>query len=102
TDAYVKRFGITPAYCGYTAYDEVYYIADAVHRANSTDPDKLVTALEATNWEGTIGRTGFTGRDDPHTHAMKQGKGWVTGIIVQWQHDKQLTVWPTDIALAKM
>ena len=37
-----KRFGNFPSYCGYTAYDEVYYIADAIKRAGSTDPDKLV------------------------------------------------------------
>ena len=29
-------------------YDEVYYIADAIKRAGSTDPDKMVTALEKT------------------------------------------------------
>ena len=33
--AFVKRFGNTPSYCGYTAYDEVYYIADAIKRAGS-------------------------------------------------------------------
>ena len=36
--AYMKKYGITPAYSGYGAYDEVYYIADAIHRAGSTDP----------------------------------------------------------------
>ena len=40
--AFSKRFGHTPSYCGYTAYDEVYYIADAIKRAGSVDPDKLV------------------------------------------------------------
>ena len=44
--AFAKRFGHTPSYCGYTAYDEVYYIADAIKRAGSVDPDKLVDAME--------------------------------------------------------
>ena len=33
--AFKKRFGNIPSYCGYTAYDEVYYIADAIKRAGS-------------------------------------------------------------------
>jgi len=40
------KFGNFPSYAGYTSYDEVYYIADAVKRAGSTDADKLVEALE--------------------------------------------------------
>ena len=102
TDAYVKRFGITPAYCGYTAYDQVYYIADAVSRAQSTDPDKMVTALEATDWVGTVGRVQFYGKDDQFPHAMKQGADFVPGLLMQWQDGKQMTVWPTSIANAKM
>ena len=34
--AFNKRYGNNPSYCGYTAYDEVYYIADAIKRAGST------------------------------------------------------------------
>ena len=55
-DAFEKKFGNTPSYCGYTAYDDVYIIADAIKRAGSTDSDKLVTAMEATDYVGTIGR----------------------------------------------
>lgn len=100
--AYEKRFGITPAYCGYTAYDEVYYIADAIKRAGSTEPDKLVDALEKTSWQGTIGKVEFYGRDSAFTHAMKVSPEFVAGMLVQWQDGKQLTVWPADIANAKM
>ncbi|MBV9219725.1 MAG: ABC transporter substrate-binding protein, partial [Methylobacteriaceae bacterium] len=74
-----KRFGNYPSYCGYTAYDEVYYIADAVRRAGSTEADKLVDALEKTDYEGTIGRVQFRGRDDAATHALKTGPGVVAG-----------------------
>jgi len=102
TDAYTKRFGITPAYSGYTTYDEVYYIADAVRRAGSTDPDKLVAALEQTNWEGTIGRTQFYGKDDPFTHSLRYGNGTISGLFVQWQDGKQMTVWPANLANAKL
>ncbi|GGI18753.1 ABC transporter substrate-binding protein [Bradyrhizobium guangdongense] len=93
-----KKFGNYPSYAGYTAYDEVYYIADAVKRAGSSDADKLVDALEKTDWEGTIGRVQFYGKDDPFTHSIKYGKGLITGLMLQWQDGKQSAVWPKDVA----
>jgi branched-chain amino acid transport system substrate-binding protein len=93
-----KKFGNYPSYAGYTAYDEVYYVADAVKRAGSTDADKLVDALEKTDWEGTIGRVQFYGKDDPFTHSIKYGKGLITGLMLQWQDGKQSAVWPKDVA----
>ncbi len=96
--AYSKKFGITPAYSGYGAYDDVYLIADAVHRAGGTDPDKMVAALETANVIGSVGRIQFFGRDDALTHAMKYGPGLVTGLVVQWQDGKQVAVWPAAVA----
>jgi len=96
--AYLKKYGITPAYSGYTAYDDVFMIADAVRRAGGTDPDKMVTALEATDYVGTVGRVQFFGKDDPFTHAMKYGTDLVSGLVVQWQDGKQVAVWPPAVA----
>ena len=96
--AYMKKYGITPAYSGYTAYDDVFIIADAVRRAGGTDPDKMVTALEATDYVGTVGRVQFFGKDDPFTHALKYGKDFVSGLVVQWQDGKQVAVWPPAVA----
>ena len=93
-----KRYGNYPSYAGYTAYDEVYYIADAVKRAGSIEADKLVAALEKTDWEGTIGRVQFYGKDDPFTHSIKYGKGLITGLMLQWQGGKQTAVWPKEVA----
>ena len=53
-EAFKSKFGNYRSYCGYTAYDEVYFIAEAVRRAKSLDSDKLVTALEQTDFVGTI------------------------------------------------
>ena len=98
TEGFKKRFGNFPSYAGYTSYDEVYYIADAIHRAGSTDADKLVAALEKTDWEGTIGRVQFYGKNDQFTHSIKYGKGLITGLMLQWQDGKQITVWPKEVA----
>lgn len=96
--AYIKKYGITPAYSGYGAYDDVFLIADAVRRAGGTDPDKMVAALEATDYVGTVGRIQFFGKDAPFTHAIKYGKDYVSGLVVQWQDGKQVAVWPPAVA----
>ncbi len=100
--AFQKRFGNFPSYCGYTAYDEVYYIADAIHRAGSTDSDKLVAALEKTDWVGTIGRIQFMGKDSPNPHSLKVGAGTITGLMLQWQDGKQVNLWPAALAKGKL
>jgi branched-chain amino acid transport system substrate-binding protein len=97
-----KKFGNYPSYAGYTSYDEVYYIADAVKRAGSTDADKLVDALEKTDWVGTIGRIQFYGKQDEFTHSIKYGKGLITGLMLQWQDGKQVAVWPKEVAKGQL
>ena len=101
-EGFKKKFGNYPSYAGYTSYDEVYYIADAVKRAGSTDADKLVDALEKTDWEGTIGRIQFYGRQDEFTHSIKYGKGLITGLMLQWQDGKQVSVWPKEVAKGQL
>jgi branched-chain amino acid transport system substrate-binding protein len=102
-EAYIKKHGVTPAYVGYTSYDMVHVVAEAIERAGgSTDPDKLVTALEATDHVGTVGRIQFYGRDHQFTHAIKYGPGLVTTVAIQWQSGKQICVWPADKCKAKI
>jgi len=100
--AFNKRFGNNPSYCGYTAYDEVYYIADAIKRAGSDDPDKLVAALEKTDYVGTIGRVKFKGKDTTNPHAMEIGSDTITGLMLQWQNGKQVNLWPAKVANGKV
>jgi len=100
--AYKAKFGKDPAYTGYTAYDDVYIIADAIKRAGSTDPDKMVAELEKTDYVGTIGRVKFYGKNDQFTHGLVYGPDAVSGIVFQWQDGKQVTVWPAKIAQGKL
>jgi branched-chain amino acid transport system substrate-binding protein len=100
--AFKARFGTTPAYTGYTAYDEVYIITEAIQRAGSTDPDRMVAEMEKTKFEGTIGNIEFYGKDDEFTHGIKSGPGYVTGLVFQWQNAKQVAVWPAKIAEGKL
>jgi branched-chain amino acid transport system substrate-binding protein len=101
-EAYKSKFGNYPSYCGYTAYDEVYFIAEAAHRAGSLDSDKLVTALEQTDFVGTIGRVQFLPKGDPHVHGLRTGGNGIKGLVMQWQKGKEVTVWPSNLANGQM
>jgi branched-chain amino acid transport system substrate-binding protein len=100
--AFKAKYGNNPSYCGYTAYDEVYYLADAIKRGGSTDSDKLVDALEKTDYVGTVGRVQFKGKDSPNPHALKIGEGTITGLMLQWQNGKQVNLWPANVANGKL
>lgn len=97
-EAYEKRYGATPSYSGYSSYDAILVLADAIRRSKSTDADKIVAALEKTDLVGTQGRYQFYGRDSEYTHGQKFGKGLVTGLLIQWQDGKQVPIWPESVA----
>jgi len=62
------------------SYDSVYLLADAIRRANSTDPAKIRDALAATrDFEGVTGRISFDENRNP------VGK---PAIIFQFQNGK--------------
>jgi branched-chain amino acid transport system substrate-binding protein len=99
---FLKKYGVTPSYAGYTAYDDVYILAEAFKKAGGTDADKVVDAMEQTDYVGTIGRVQYLGRDSAFTHGMKIGKGFITGLLVEWKDGKQVTVWPKDVAVGPL
>ena len=101
-EAFKTKFGNYPSYCGYTAYDEVYIIAEAAHRAGSLNSDKLVTAIEQTDFVGTIGRVQFLPKGDPHVHGLRTGGSGIRGLVMQWQKGKEVTVWPSNLANGQM
>jgi branched-chain amino acid transport system substrate-binding protein len=100
--AFQAKFGNFPSYAGYTAYDEVFMITDAIKRAGSTDSDKLVEAMEKTDYESTIGRVQFLPKGDPHVHGLRIGAGYITGLMLQWQDGKQTNLWPKALAQGQL
>ena len=101
-EAFKAKFGNFPSYAGYTSYDDVYIIADAIHRAGSTDGEKLVTAMEATDYVGTIGRVQFKPKDDPLVQGLKIGPGLITGLFLQWHDGAQVNLWPANLSKGKL
>ncbi len=57
-EAYFERFG-DPAYTSAYSYDAVNILAEAIRRAGATDPESLISALEATDHRGVVARWVF-------------------------------------------
>ncbi|MGB6065090.1 MAG: ABC transporter substrate-binding protein [Desulfomonilaceae bacterium] len=98
-DAYKKKYGVTIQACHGPApsYDSVYILAEAIERAKSLDPDKLVTEIKKTDRSGVIGRIKFDDGnqviygDDPTKTAV--------GCVFQWaDKGKRVIVFPKPIA----
>ncbi len=100
--AYLKRFGTTPAAHSFATYDAIYLLKNAVERGDSVEADAIVSALEKADYVGASGRIVFQGPQDPLTHDMRFGEGYVTGVAIQWQNGKQVTVWPPAVATSKL
>ena len=97
-DKYVAKYGHIPAtYTNYATYDGVYILAEATRKVGSLDPDKLVKALEETDWVGVGGRYKFRDRHEPIS-----GPGYIPALFVQWQNGKLAPVWPDEYKTGEM
>lgn len=79
------------------AYESIYILAEAIERAGSLEPDKIVSALEATDRTGVMGRIRFhRGHqvifgNDPTEDAL--------ACIFQWRKDgRRKIVYPLSVA----
>ncbi len=97
-DAYKKKYGLEPeGYGTSSSYMAVYVLKDAIERAGSLDPDKVVDAMKKTDMMGVYGRIKF----DPQTNQIVPSldpKEGAVGTIFQWQAGKRIVVFPQSIA----
>jgi branched-chain amino acid transport system substrate-binding protein len=61
---YEKRFSEPVQIYAPFAYDAVFIAVDAMKRANSTDPAKILAAMPGTDYKGVIGETTFDSKGD--------------------------------------
>jgi branched-chain amino acid transport system substrate-binding protein len=61
---YKERFNIDVDIYAPFAYDAVYVIVDAMKRANSVEPNKILAVMPQTNFEGLIGNIAFEDNGD--------------------------------------
>jgi branched-chain amino acid transport system substrate-binding protein len=85
-EAFKRRFAVdTVLYAPYT-YDAVYLLADAMQRANSIEPARIVQALRATQFNGVHGPIAFDAKGDVVDGAVSlfaypDNKRTVTAVI---------------------
>jgi len=95
-ETYFARFG-DPAYTSAYSYDAVYILADALKRAGGErDADKLVAALEATDYPGVMARWVFN-----KDHHSRYGPGYRVIPILQYLEPGPRgykVIWPPDRA----
>ena len=103
TDEYTKRYGVSPAYDGYSSYDDVHIIADAIKSARA----RRIRTKWCRRWKRPI--TSAPSAACSSTAAMTSiptrsntDKDLSPGVDIQWQNGKQMTVWPRDKANAKI
>jgi branched-chain amino acid transport system substrate-binding protein len=92
-DEFKKVTNRSPVYTAFGANDAVYIYADAVKRAGTTDPDKVIKELEKTNHVGIPGVIQFD-----ETHDVKPGTATYKGpsfLLAQWRDGcKREVVYP--------
>ncbi len=97
-NAYKDRWDIEPEGLGSSSsYMAVYVLKDAIERAGSLDPDKVIAALEKTDMEGVYGRIRFNPKNHQVIPSFDPKEGAV-GSIFQWQDGKRVVIFPKSIA----
>jgi branched-chain amino acid transport system substrate-binding protein len=82
------------------SYDSVYILKEAIERAGSLDGDALVEALEATDYQGAIGRVKF-GADHQAVYGLDPAET-ALGAVFQWKDGKRVPVFPPSVAEAEI
>jgi branched-chain amino acid transport system substrate-binding protein len=89
--AFRERFKKSPTYTAAT-YDGVMLLKRVIEQEGTTDPDKLVAAIEKIEDVATAAVVTF---DKKHDLVWAVGK--TAGIAVQWQDGKKVPFWPPQI-----
>jgi len=102
-DAYLKKFGV-PIEAGHgvaPSYDSVYILAEAIERAGTLDPDKVVAEIQKTDRHGVIGRIKFdAGQQVIYGNDPKET---ACAAVAQFAKDgKRSIVFPAALADSKL
>lgn len=90
--AYQQKFNRAPDYHSAANYATMQVLEAAVKQVGSIDQDKLAATLHKLKLDTIYGRFEVDAR------GVQIG---FTSALLQWQHGKQMLVWPEDVAQAK-
>jgi branched-chain amino acid transport system substrate-binding protein len=91
--SYTKEFGREPVYHAAAGYAGCLIYAEAVRRAGAFDSDKVRETLLALQMRTPFGEYKVDETGFQVAHKM---------VMLQWQDGKKMTVWPDDLAVAKV
>jgi len=93
-DKYVKTHEQFPDPYTTYFYDNLHRLKEAIEKAGSLDPDKVVASLEKTVYAGAAGTYRVLGMDSATPHDVPVGHRGLLGIAAQWQEGKYEIIWP--------
>ena len=98
-DAYRVRYGVEPGvtWVSPVSYQAVYVLADAIRQAGTTEPNRVIAALENTDLESVWGRTKFDLQSHQIIYSDDPQKGALT-TWAQWLDGKRVAVFPQKLA----
>jgi len=89
--------GRTPEYWAPLAYTNLMTVVDAIKRAGSTDKEKLIAAMEKTDYDSPVGKIRFKKSEEGGLHQAIDEQ-----IITQWQAGVSQVVYPANKATGKL
>ena len=102
--AYQKRFNDTPRLGSVVGYTTFMAIAEALKKAGSTDPDKLIGALRGMSMDTVFGPITFRAIDQQSTLGAFIGKldlKGTKGVMVGWRYADGKDYMPADAVVRK-
>ena len=87
SDKFKERTGKPSTLAAMEAYDSVYVLVKAIEKAGSTDPDKIVDALEKIEYEGVLGKIYFSTERKP-AYMYHQWPD-IKAILIKYTEEKQ-------------
>ena len=87
----------TPEYWVPLAYTNLMTVVEAIKRAGSTDKEKLIAAMEKTDYNSPMGKMTFKKSDEGGLHQAIDEQ-----IVTQWQAGVSHVVYPASKATSKL
>jgi len=89
--------GRTPEYWAPLAYTNLMTVVEAIRRAGSTDKEKLIAAMEKTDYDSPLGKITFKKSEEGGLHQAIDEL-----IITQWQKGVSYVVYPANKATGQL
>ncbi len=90
---YTKRYNREPNYWSIISYVSLFTLTNAINKAGTTDKEKLIAALEATDTMTPMGHMKFFKNQFGAIH-----QSFHDMVVFQWQKGQKVTLWPKNAA----